>query len=118
MQTTTNDILKETTIMALKPVYNDTRGDQKSLLRDIRPGNRIYVIHDIAERYVLGKGPHGYDEPHYYSEYEVTRDKAPFTGHPMVRCTTTGGLQSITQLHNRERRLYTQLPAGMQHIAA
>lgn len=105
--------------MALKTVYKDTRGDKKSLLRDVRPGDLLYVIHDVADRYVLGKGPHGYDDPHLYSEYIVTSDRAPFTSHPMVRSTSNGGLQSITQLLSHEREIHTKPPSGdIRHIAA
>jgi hypothetical protein len=104
--------------MALKPVYKATRGDKKSLLRDVRPGDRLYVIHDVADRYVLGKGEHGYDDPHFYSEYVVVRDTAPFTGHSMVRSTSNGGLQSVSQLLSHEREIHTRPPAGIRHIAA
>ncbi|MFJ6348647.1 hypothetical protein ACIQKB_04120 [Streptomyces sp. NPDC092046] len=105
--------------MALKNIYKDTRGDKKSLLRDVRPGDLLYVIHDIADRYVLGKGEHGYDDPHVYSEYIVVADKAPFTRHPMARSTSNGSLESVSQLLSHEREIHTQPPAGnIRHIAA
>lgn len=103
--------------MALKPVYKDTRGDKNRLLRDVRPGDKLYVIHDIAGRYVMGVGKHGYDDPQVYSEYEVIPDTAPFTGHPMVRNTRNGGTESVSQLHCHEREIHTVLPTHLRNRA-
>ena len=41
-------ILKENPTMALKREYKPTRGGARDLARDAKPGDTLYVVHDIS----------------------------------------------------------------------
>lgn len=100
--------------MALKTTYNATRGDLKSLARDVRPGDRLYVVHDIARNVAR------YEDAQLYSEYVVTSKRAKASGQLTV-CSASDpsgqGVESVGSLLSRERTLYTQLPAGIRNVA-
>ncbi|MFI8962068.1 hypothetical protein ACIGO8_08125 [Streptomyces sp. NPDC053493] len=107
--------LKENPIMALKSLYEAKRGHAKKLCSDVRPGDLLYVIHDVETRVAP------YEDSQLYEEYEVTNDTAPFTGHPMV-CSTSpnrrGGSElSVTQLLTHHREVHGKPPRGIRNIA-
>ncbi|WP_329623391.1 hypothetical protein OG357_25670 [Streptomyces sp. NBC_01255] len=87
--------------MALKDHYRATRGGRKDLLRDIRPGDHLFVINEHAGNW----GP-----ARTYSEWIVTDKKAPFTGHPLAQSPSHGGFDSVPSLLARERDIYTTRP--------
>ncbi|MEU6170178.1 hypothetical protein [Streptomyces tanashiensis] len=97
--------------MTLKAHYSATRGGKKDLLRDIRPGDLIYVVHEHS-------APAG-SAAKSYSEYVVTNEKDfwPNIGFK-VENTITGGKDSLTGLLCRERDIYTVKPRGMSNRAA
>jgi hypothetical protein len=86
----------------MKTVYRATRGDQKALFRDAKPGTRLYVIND----HVGNSGP-----AKTYSEWVVTTEKMPFTRNPMVQSPVTGGKFSLESLLAQEREIHTQRPS-------
>ena len=92
--------------MPLKFKYEATRGGKRSLIRDARPGDYIYVKNDHA-----GGGKS-------YSVRVVTNMRAWPSGVLIVECPTTHATWSITQLLASERELYGQQPAGMPNRAA
>lgn len=105
--------------MALKTTYKATRGDARHLIRNVKPGDILYVVHDIADRYVMGKG--GYEDPQLYSIHIVTADRGWPSGDPMVcssASTSGSGTESIKGLLGRAREIHTQPPAGIQHIGS
>jgi hypothetical protein len=102
--------------MTLKSVYKATRGDAKRLAKDVQPGDILYVIHDIADRYTLGKG--GLEDAQLYSIHIVTADRAWPSGHLTVclpESRTGKGGESVVQLLAREREVLTEKPAGMRY---
>jgi hypothetical protein len=105
--------------MALKPVYKATRGDKKRLIEDVKPGDILYTVHDVADRYVTGKGAHGYEDAQLYSIHIVTADRSWPSGHLMTcspHSTSGRGEEGVGQLLTREREVLTQQPAGMRNI--
>lgn len=100
--------------MALKTTYKATRGDLKSLARDVRPGDRLYVVHDVARNIAR------YEDAQLYSVYVVTSKRAIASGQLTV-CLASDpsgrGVESVGSLLSRERTLYTELPAGIRNIA-
>lgn len=105
--------------MALKSVYKSTRGDAKQLARDVQPGDILYVVHDIADRYVTGKSAYGYEDAQLYSVHVVTADRSWPSNHPMVchpSSTSGKGGESVVQLLAREREVLTHQPAGMRSL--
>lgn len=105
--------------MALKPVYKNTRGDAKKLANDARPGDHLYIVRDLADRYVLGRG--GYDDPQIYVEYIVTKDRAfSFRADLMARPAVAGpgtGVISLSDLLGKEGAVYSKPPAGVRNMA-
>ncbi|WP_327160536.1 hypothetical protein [Streptomyces zaomyceticus] len=91
--------------MALSYMYKATRGGKKDLIRDARPGDRLYVINEHSDR---GKT---------YSVWVVTDGKTWPSGVREVECPTTGATWGITQLLSHEREIYGQKPAGMPNRA-
>ncbi len=101
--------------MGLKYKYESTsRRDTKELARNVRPGDRLYVIHDVSQ--VVAP----LEDAQLYSEFIVTKDKAPFTGTPMV-CSASAhrlvGGTSVTSLLVRYGEVYTERPVGIRNIA-
>ncbi|MFG2328267.1 hypothetical protein ACGFMM_01440 [Streptomyces sp. NPDC048604] len=100
--------------MALKSEYNATRGDLKRLVKDVRPGDRLYVVHNIARNLAR------YEANKLYSEYIVTSKRAIASGQLTV-CSASDpsgqGVESVGGLLSRERTVYTQLPAGIRDMA-
>jgi len=99
--------------MALKNIYKDTRGDKKSLLRDVRPGDVLYVIHDIGDRYVAGQGVYGYEDAQLYSVWVVVNERSwPSISLMVARAGNTSGRgdQSLSQLLHHEREIHTIQP--------
>ncbi|MFB8407541.1 hypothetical protein [Streptomyces sp. NPDC055912] len=94
--------------MTLKDHYRATRGDLKALLRDIRPGDSLFIINEHVGNWGPSKS---------YREYIVTDQKAPFTGNPMAQATSHGGLESVPSLLSKERDIYTTRPTGMPNVA-
>ncbi|MET9376262.1 hypothetical protein ABZX98_19250 [Streptomyces sp. NPDC002992] len=107
--------------MALKSVYKATRGDRKRLVEDVRPGDILYVVHDVADRYVTGKGAYGYEDAQLYSVHIVTADRSWPSGH-LTTCsphsTSVRGTESIVQLLAREREVFTEEPVGIRNISS
>jgi hypothetical protein len=94
----------------MKNVYRATRGDQKALFRDAKPGTRLYVINDHAP---ITDGRHpGVDAGlgRSYSEWIVTTEKTFITGHPMVQSPSGGPLHRLETLLGHEREIHTTRP--------
>lgn len=101
--------------MGLKYKYESTsRRDIKELARNVRPGDHLYVIQDVSQ--IVAP----LEDAQLYTEFIVTKDKAPFTGTPMV-CSTSAhrlvGTTSVTSLLIHYGDVYSQRPAGIRHIA-
>lgn len=99
--------------MALKSEYNATRGDAKHLARNVRPGDRLYVIHDIARNIAR------YEDAQLYSEYIVTSKRAIASNQLTVAIAedpSGQGVESVGGLLARNRTVYTQPPAGIRNI--
>ncbi|MFB9438047.1 hypothetical protein [Streptomyces showdoensis] len=121
MQTTQNHIPKENQIMARekqhKTVYTAKWGDKRHLLAVAKPGDILYVIHDIGDRYVMGVGTHGYSDPQMYSVWVVVNERAYGSGNLMVirASNTTGrGEISLSTLIHKEREIHTLQPAALR----
>lgn len=112
-------ILKGIPIMALKSSYKATRGDARRLAKDVQPGDLLYIVHNVADRYVLGNG--GIEDPKYYSVYVVTGERGGVHGYPMVchgSSASGRGTQTVVNLLTQERQVLSEPPAGVRNIAA
>ncbi|MGW4050814.1 hypothetical protein ACWENA_08270 [Streptomyces sp. NPDC004779] len=89
--------------MTLKPCYEATRGGEKSFLRDIKPGDHLFVVNEHSDR---GKT---------YSEWIVT-DKRSIMGHREVKSPSHGGVLSAQSLLRRERTVLTQRPDHLPNL--
>ncbi|MFE0651037.1 hypothetical protein ACFVZH_20850 [Streptomyces sp. NPDC059534] len=92
----------------MKYSYRATRGDQKALLRDIKPGDSLFIVNQHAGCW----GP-----AQTYREYIVTDKKTRLTGQPMVQATSHGGIESVVDVLAREREIYTERPVGIPNVA-
>ena len=100
--------------MALKSEYGDSRRDATRLTRDVRPGDRLYVIHDVS------KSVAPYEDDQLYSTWIVAENRAWASGSPTVYVPGSSdrrGSQTVQQLLCSHRKVYTQPPAGMRDIA-
>jgi len=86
--------------MSLKPYYQATRGGEKNFLRDIQPGDKLFVINEHSDR---GKT---------YSEWVVT-NKINWLGHREVESPTHGGRMTAQSLLRQEREVLTQRPSHL-----
>ncbi|MER6098361.1 hypothetical protein ABT154_21385 [Streptomyces sp. NPDC001728] len=89
--------------MSLKPYYQATRGGEKSLLRDIKPGDQLFVINEHSDR---GKT---------YSEWVVT-NKIDWLGHREVESPSHGGRMTAQSLLRKEREVLTQRPSHLPNL--
>lgn len=92
----------------MKNHYRATRGDKKALIRDIRPGDSLFIINEHAGNWGPSKT---------YREYIVTDKKSRLTGYPIVEATSHGGKESVDSLLAHERDIYTQRPTGIPNVA-
>lgn len=100
-----------------KAVYEAKWGDKKHLLAAAKPGDILYVIHDIGDRYVTGVGAYGHEDPQLYSVWAVVKERALGSGNLMVvraGSTTGRGEQSLSQLIHKEREIHTIQPAHIR----
>ncbi|MFC8009137.1 hypothetical protein [Streptomyces cinereoruber] len=97
--------------MSLKPRYKDTRGDLRKLLKDAKPGDRVYVINEHA---VSGRG----EDKKTYSEWVVTNSRTLGTNAYYVESPSHGGQMGLDQLLCQRRAVYGSKPAGMPNLAA
>ncbi|MFC8273767.1 hypothetical protein ACFUJR_14840 [Streptomyces sp. NPDC057271] len=101
--------------MALKYKYDATRSGAKQLARDIRPGDRLYIVQDNT-------GANAITDPKVYTEYIVIKERAlDFTGTLMVCSPNSrngrGEISAVGLLH-RYRAVYSEPPAGATNIAS
>lgn len=91
--------------MSLKSSYQATRGGERNFLRDIQPGNHLYVIN------------HHSDRGQTYSEWIVT-NKRTLMGHREVESPVHGGTMSAQSLLRSEREVFTQRPTHLPNRGA
>ncbi|WP_185893448.1 hypothetical protein [Streptomyces sp. WAC08241] len=97
--------------MSLKAKYPDTRGGLKELVRDARPGTRLYTVTEYtATAYIPGGKA--------YSEWVVTDKKSWIDNTFYVRSPSNGSEITIKTLLSKERAVYGQRPANMPNTAA
>lgn len=89
--------------MSLKPYYPATRGGEKNFLRDIKPGNQLFVVNEHA------------DNSKSYSEWIVT-DKIDWLGHREVKSPSHGGRMTAQSLLRKERKVLTQRPSHLPNL--
>ncbi|MFE0647480.1 hypothetical protein ACFVZH_02665 [Streptomyces sp. NPDC059534] len=92
----------------MKNHYRATRGDKNALIRDIAPGDSLFIINEHAG----DSGP-----SRTYREYIVTDKKDRLTGHPIVQATSHGGRETVVSVLNRERDIYSARPTGIPNVA-
>ncbi|MFE9738831.1 hypothetical protein [Streptomyces sp. NPDC006477] len=90
--------------MSLKPYYTATRGSEKDFLRDIKPGDHLYVVNEHSDR---GKS---------YSEWIVTNKR--FLGALEVKSPAHGGTMTAQRLLRLEREVLTQRPSHLPNRGA
>lgn len=91
--------------MSLKSSYQATRGGERNFLRDIKPGDQLFVINQHSDR-----GP-------TYSEWVVT-NKRSIMGHREVKSPVHGGVMSAQSLLRSEREIFTQRPSHLPNRGA
>jgi hypothetical protein len=89
--------------MSLQPYYQATRGGEKKFLRDIKPGNQLFVINEHSDR---GKT---------YSEWVVT-SKVNWLGHREVESPSHGGRMTAQSLLRQEREVLTKRPTHLPNL--
>ncbi|KAA6216409.1 hypothetical protein [Streptomyces filamentosus] len=89
--------------MSLKSTYQATRGDERKFLRDIQPGDHLYVINNHSDR------------GDTYSEWIVT-NKRSIMGHREVESPSHGGVMSAQSLLRKEREVLTQRPTHLPNL--
>ena len=100
-----------------KAVYEAKRGDKRHLFIAAKPGDVLYVIHDIGDRYVMGQGAYGYEDPQLYSVWVVVNEKSWGSNTLMVvraGSRTGRGEQSLSQLIHHEREIHTVEPRDIR----
>ncbi|MEU2075438.1 hypothetical protein [Streptomyces sp. NPDC013489] len=91
--------------MGLQSSYEATRGGEKKFLRDIKPGDQLYVINEHYDR-----GP-------TYSEWIVTNTTS-FMGNREVKSPTNGAVTTAQSLLRKERKILTQRPSHLPNLGA
>ncbi|MFE6815256.1 hypothetical protein [Streptomyces sp. NPDC057677] len=91
--------------MSLKHSYQATRGDEKKLLRDITPGDHLYVINDHSDG---GKS---------YSEWIVAKTTS-FMGNREAESATSGAVTTVQSLLRKHREVLTQRPSHLPNRGA
>ncbi|MFD6360185.1 hypothetical protein ACFWFX_10060 [Streptomyces roseolus] len=90
--------------MSLKTVYDiNKRGGERNFLRDIKPGDHLFVINNHSDR------------GNTYSEWIVT-NKHTLMGHREVKSPSHGGVMSAQSLIRREQQVFTQRPERMPNL--
>ncbi|MFE7510172.1 hypothetical protein ACFU8I_02925 [Streptomyces sp. NPDC057540] len=89
--------------MSLQSSYKATRGGEKNFLRDIQPGDQLFVINEHSDRGST------------YCEWIVT-DKVDWLGHREVQSPGHGGRMTAQMLLRRERDVYTQRPSHLPNL--
>ncbi|MER5312695.1 hypothetical protein ABT034_33535 [Streptomyces sp. NPDC002773] len=91
--------------MSLKSSYQATRGGEKNFLRDIKPGDQLFVVNEHSDR---GKT---------YSEWVVTNTHS-FMGYREVKSPSHGGVMTAQSLLRKEREVLTQRPSHLPNRGA
>jgi hypothetical protein len=86
-------------------VYKRTKRDAKRADREVRKGQKLYVIKAVATNLAP------YEDSHLYSEYTVSHR------HPLVPGWMISGSLSVEGLVLREGPVYTSPPKGIRNIA-
>ncbi|MFE6785173.1 hypothetical protein ACFVFF_23240 [Streptomyces sp. NPDC057680] len=89
--------------MSLKPSYQATRGDEKKFLREISPGDHLYVVNEH------------YDRGNTYSEWIVTNTRS-LTGNKEVESPTNGATTTAQSLLRKHREVLTQRPSHLPNL--
>ncbi|MEW5658335.1 hypothetical protein ABGT92_23815 [Streptomyces cinereoruber] len=95
----------------MNPDYTDTRRGLRQLVKDARPGNRIYTV---TERATI----HPSQDRKVYEEWVVTDKKAFGSGTYYVKSTANGGELSLEQILGKHRGAWRTKPAGIPNAAA
>jgi hypothetical protein len=89
--------------MSLQPLYQATRGGEKKFLRDIKPGNQLFVVNEHS------------DGSKSYSEWVVS-NKTDWLGHREVESPSHGGRMSAQSLLRKEREVLTKRPTHLPNL--
>ncbi|MEV6547974.1 hypothetical protein AB0M57_04600 [Streptomyces sp. NPDC051597] len=85
--------------------YKRTRSDAKKAGRELKKGDRFYIVQDVAQNLAP------YEDSRLYSEYTVTGD------HPLLGGAMVGG-QSVEGIVLRDGPIQTRPPKGMRNVAS
>jgi hypothetical protein len=89
----------------LMTVYQRTKRDAKRADREVRKGQKLYVLKEVATNLAP------YEDSHLYSEYTVSYR------HPLMPGWMISGSLSVEGLVLREGPVYTSPPKGVRNIA-
>ncbi|MGW6557907.1 hypothetical protein [Streptomyces hydrogenans] len=94
----------------MKTVYKATRRDKNALLRDIKPGTKLYVINEHAP--ISDPRHKGVDggPGRTYSPWVVSNERMPFTGNIIARTPLHDGFEPVESLLAKEREIHTVKP--------
>ncbi|WP_030757328.1 hypothetical protein [Streptomyces sp. NRRL F-5135] len=85
-------------------VYQRTKRDAKRADRDVRKGQKLYVIREVS-RHVAP-----YEDKHLYDEYTVSHR------HPLMPGWMISGSLSVEGLVLRSGPVYTEKPTGLRGV--
>jgi len=86
-------------------VYRRTKRDAKRASRQVRKGQKLYVLKEVATNLAP------YEDSHLYSEYQVNFE------HPLLGGWMISGSLSVEGLVLREGPVYTEKPKGVRNLA-